>query len=76
MSTFQQDRIKSTPEGLRLYHDVTMWVWVVPIIALLIAVFPLPYVFYQVLRVIVFGCAAYLAWKEYSCNASAANSFT
>jgi hypothetical protein len=32
---------------------------------LFVAVLPLPYGYYQLLRVVVFGCASLLCWKAY-----------
>jgi hypothetical protein len=75
LSSFQQDCIKPTPEGLRPDVDIVKWVWIVPGVALLIAVLPLPYVYYALLRVLIAGFAAYFVWKEYEGNAKTVNSF-
>ena len=37
----------------------------VPAVMLGLGVFPWPYGYYQLLRVVVFGCAALLCWKAY-----------
>jgi hypothetical protein len=47
---------------MRSFHPA---IWLVPAVMLVIAVFPLPYGYYQLLRVVVFGCAALLSWKAY-----------
>ncbi|MBL4589909.1 MAG: hypothetical protein JKY11_07530 [Alphaproteobacteria bacterium] len=39
--------------------------WLIPILLLLIALLPLPYVYYQILRWIVCGCALYIAYEHY-----------
>lgn len=41
------------------------FLWVVPILLLLIALLPLPYAYYQIMRWIVCGCAVYIAYKHY-----------
>ncbi|WP_431299193.1 DUF6804 family protein [Tabrizicola sp. BL-A-41-H6] len=46
-------------------------IWLLPAAMLLIALLPLPYGYYQLLRVIVFGCAAVLAWKTYEATKTA-----
>jgi hypothetical protein len=43
---------------------------------LVIAVFPWPYGYYQLLRVIVFGCAALLSWKAFVDSGRNADQFT
>lgn len=43
---------------------------------LVIAVFPWPYGYYQLQRVIVFGCAAFLAWKAFGDGGKNADHFT
>ena len=40
-------------------------VWLLPAGMLVVAIFPLPYGYYQLLRVVVFACAALLSWKAY-----------
>lgn len=40
-------------------------VWLLPAAMLVVAIFPLPYGYYQLLRVVVFACAALLSWKAY-----------
>ena len=39
--------------------------WIVPIALLLIALFSLPYYYYQLMRWCICGCAAYLAYQHY-----------
>lgn len=39
--------------------------WFAPIILLLIALLPLPYVYYQIMRWIICGCASYIAYQRY-----------
>lgn len=75
MSSFQQDCTKPTPEGLRPDLDIVKWVWIVPGVALLIAVLEMPYGYYELLRVLIAGFATYFAWKEYEGNAKTVNSF-
>jgi hypothetical protein len=41
-------------------------VWGVPAGMLLVGVLPLPYGYYQFLRLIVCGFSGFLAWKDYS----------
>lgn len=54
-----------TPAGLRPDIDISKWVWFAPVIALAIAVLPLPYGYYVVLRWFISGVALLLAWKEW-----------
>jgi len=51
-------------------------VWIVPGVALLLGALPLPYAYYELLRVLVAGFAAYFAWKEFDGNEKKVNSFT
>jgi hypothetical protein len=39
--------------------------WLAPIVLLLIALLPLPYAYYQIMRWIVCGCASYIAYQCY-----------
>ncbi|HID1455206.1 TPA: DUF6804 family protein [Legionella pneumophila] len=41
-------------------------IWLAPICMLLLSLLHWPYGFYFLLRIFVTGCAAYLAYKEYS----------
>ena len=50
--------------------------WLLPAVMLIIAIFPWPYGYYQLLRVIVFGCAAFLSWDAYADNGKMADQFT
>lgn len=67
---------KPDPAELRPGADLSIWIWFVPIIALVVAVLPLPYSFYMGLRWLVTIAAASLAWKEYELNRRRANSYT
>lgn len=64
-----------TPEGLRPETDISKWVWFLPAAVLLVAILPLPYVYYIGMRWIVAAAAAFLAWKEYTLNDNAPNSY-
>lgn len=48
------------------WSDVHTAVWLVPAGALLLAVLPLPYGFYTFLRLVVFGGAGFLAYREWT----------
>jgi Ca2+/Na+ antiporter len=37
--------------------------WLAPILLLLIALLPLPYAYYQLMRWVICGCAAYIAYQ-------------
>jgi Na+/proline symporter len=50
---------------MRVAKTIHLGVWVVPIALVLIALVPLPYDYYRILRVIVCGAAAFLAWSEF-----------
>lgn len=39
-------------------------VWVVPALMSFIAIGPWPYGFYMLLRIVIFGAAAFLCWRE------------
>ena len=39
--------------------------WFVPIVLLLIAILSLPYYYYQLMRWVICGCAAYIAYQHY-----------
>ena len=39
--------------------------WVAPAVLLLLATLPLPYGYYLFLRIVVCGCAAFIAWGTY-----------
>jgi hypothetical protein len=44
---------------------VPVWLWIVPAFMALIAVAPLPYDYYTLLRIVVSGAAAFIAWREF-----------
>jgi hypothetical protein len=62
-----------TPLGLRPDTDIPKWVWIAPAIAVLVAILPLPYFYYIVLRWGVCGAAAFIAWKEFDLNKPSPN---
>ncbi|MFT6605843.1 MAG: hypothetical protein ACJA2X_001019 [Halocynthiibacter sp.] len=70
-----QDQPGAPPIGLRPEIDISKWLWLAPAIMLLVAVLPLPYVYYIALRWIVAGAAGFIAWKEFALNNNAANSY-
>ena len=41
-------------------------IWVIPAIALLVAIFPMPYGYYTMLRIIICAAGLYLAWREFN----------
>lgn len=41
-----------------------VWLWIVPAVMALIALAPLPYDYYTLLRIVVSGAAALIAWRE------------
>lgn len=43
---------------------VPVWLWIVPSIMALIALAPLPYDYYTLLRILICGSAAFIAWRE------------
>jgi len=45
--------------------EVSPFVWAIPAVMLVVASAPLPYSYYTLLRIVVCGTAAYLAWKQY-----------
>ena len=49
-------------------NEVHAAVWLVPTAALLLALFPLPYGYYTLLRIVVCGAAAYLAYRSFSAS--------
>jgi hypothetical protein len=51
--------------------DLPAAVWLVPAVALLIALAPLPYGYYTLMRIVVCGAAGFLAYSEYSETGSA-----
>lgn len=69
------DHLRATPKGLRPGVDVPKWLWLAPAIALLIAILPLPYGYYTLLRVGVTAAATFLAWREYEGHGRRANSY-
>ena len=75
MTNDEQINHRQTPEGLRPQTDISKWLWLAPAIVLLIAILPLPYVYYVGMRWIVAGAAGYLAWQEFSQNGQKANSY-
>ena len=40
-------------------------VWLAPITLLLVALFPLPYAYYQIMRWVICSCALYIAYQSY-----------
>jgi hypothetical protein len=40
-------------------------VWIIPIVLVLTALFPLPYGYYVFLRIVLFLAGGFLAWREY-----------
>lgn len=75
MTDSEQDQSNETPIGLRPNADISKWLWIVPAILLLVAILPLPYIYYMAMRWIVAGAAAFIAWKEFELNNKAANSY-
>ena len=71
----RHERFMVTSKSLRPDEDISKWVWLVPAIALLVAILPLPYSYYMGLRWVVAGAAAYIGWKEYNLNRNAPNSY-
>jgi hypothetical protein len=51
-------------------------VWLLPAAMLVIALFPWPYGYYQLLRVVVFGCAAFLSWKSFEAGGKKVDQLT
>ena len=47
------------------WNEVHTAVWLIPAVMLLLALFPLPYGYYTLLRLIVCGAVAYLAYREF-----------
>ena len=41
-----------------------VWLWIVPAVMALIALAPLPYDYYTLLRIVVSGAASLIAWRE------------
>lgn len=54
-----------TPSPHRAIIGVPILVWIIPAVLSAIALAPMPYGYYQLLRVVVFGVGVYLAWAEY-----------
>ncbi|MBK1634365.1 DUF6804 family protein [Rhodovulum adriaticum] len=75
MGDFSNDRYRPTPRGLRPGADLSEWIWFVPAGALVLAILPLPYVYYMGLRWLVAGTSIFLAWKEYDLHGRSANSY-
>ena len=46
--------------------EVTPFVWAIPAAMLIIALAPLPYGYYTLLRIVVCGASAFLAWQHYT----------
>ncbi len=72
----EYDPYRSTPDGLVPGRDISVWLWWVPAIALLVAILPLPYGYYMLLRVVVCAAAGFIAWKEYDLNGKRSNSYS
>jgi hypothetical protein len=47
------------------FESITAALWFVPVGLLLVALLPLPYGYYVLLRLVVCGVAAFLAWKHF-----------
>ncbi len=75
MRRANQYRQTNTPKGLRPETDLSKWIWLVPGIALIVAVLPMPYVYYIGLRWLVCGAALLLSWKEYEAFGRRGNGF-
>jgi hypothetical protein len=41
------------------------FIWLIPILLLLIALLPLPYAYYQFMRWVICGCAVYIAYQRH-----------
>ena len=65
MDEFERRNTKPTPAGIRSDSHLSKWIWLVPTIALVAAVLPLPYGFYMGLRWLIAAASIFLAWKEY-----------
>jgi len=48
--------------------DKNKIIYLAPIVSLLIAIPPMPYVYYQLLRWLICGCSAYIAFQSYEQN--------
>jgi len=46
--------------------EFSPFVWAIPAAMLIIALAPLPYGYYTLLRIVVCGAAAFLAWQTYT----------
>ena len=42
-----------------------IWAWVVPAAMSLIALLPMPYAFYMLVRIVVCAAAIFIAWRQY-----------
>lgn len=51
-------------------------IWLVPAVALVLGVLPLPYAYYPLLRIIVCIAAGFLVWKEYKLREASLSGFT
>lgn len=71
MKDLGKDEMPARPAGLSVDFDFPKWVWLAPVVVLVIAVLPLPYSYYIGLRWFVTGVALFLAWKEYERHNSA-----
>lgn len=64
-----------SPVGLRPKTDIPIWVWAAPGIALVLAILPLPYGYYSLLRLFVTGISAFLAHREFTLNSGSKNAW-
>jgi hypothetical protein len=58
--------VREIPSSASGFDSITAAVWIVPAGMLLVALAPLPYGYYTLLRFVVCVAAAFLAWKHYA----------
>jgi hypothetical protein len=61
------------PVGLRPTTDIPIWIWAAPGAALALAILPLPYGYYTLLRLFITGISAFLAHREFTLNGGSRN---
>lgn len=75
MNNLYSDNDSLSSRGKALKDEIPILVWIVPVIALVIGILPLPYGYYPLLRVVVAGCAGFITWKEYTSNNGSSNTY-
>jgi hypothetical protein len=58
--------VKEKPSASANFNSIWPAIWIVPAAMALIALAPLPYGYYVLLRIAVCGAAAFLAWTHYN----------